>query len=163
MGGHGGVTHSTGLASSYGTRTLVAWRYLDTGVVAGVTEQSQGEAFPHNTVQEVWLLCSAMGVYSHQGGFGVCTLICRGRDWCVSAQACQAVSIPLDVFFPLVFKIREGRTPVLPVPHSGPGTDPLSVLSASLSGGRKAVVPELNVYLHLFQRHSPARPPRDTP
>lgn len=77
VGGHGGVTHSTD-ASSYGIFTLVAWRYLGTGVVAGVTKQSQGEAFPHNTVQEVWLLCSAMGVFSHQGGFGaVETVVCE--------------------------------------------------------------------------------------
>lgn len=72
----------------------------------------------------------------------------------MSAQACQAVSIPLDVFFPLVFKIRKGQTRVLPVPHSGLGTDPPFVLSASLSGGRKTVVLELNVCLYLLQRHS---------
>lgn len=29
--------------------------------MAGVAEQSQGEPFPHNTVQKVWFLCSAMG------------------------------------------------------------------------------------------------------
>lgn len=48
---------------------------LEHGVVAGVAEQSQGEPFPHNTVQKVWFLCSAMGVYNHGGGFGIGTLI----------------------------------------------------------------------------------------
>lgn len=39
-----------------------------------------------------------------------------------------------------------------------------SVRSASLSGGRKTVVPELNVYLHLLQRHSqPDLPEHDVP
>lgn len=69
----------------------------------------------------------------------------------MSAQACQAVGIPLDVFFPLVFKIRKGQTCVFHVDLIW--TLP-SVHSASLSGGRKTVVLELNVYLHLLQRHS---------
>lgn len=50
---------STGLASFHFPTCRM--ETLEHGVVAGVAEQSQGEPFPHNTVQKVWFLCSAMG------------------------------------------------------------------------------------------------------
>lgn len=61
----------------------------------------------------------------------------------------QSASIPLNVFFPLAFKIWKVETHTFHVPHSGLGALRfcLSVLSVSLSGGKKTLIQELNIYI----------------